>query len=601
MSLSCALWATSLQQWARRYIRLTQPARRRPEKRARRRAFFANGVEKMHTPWAVEGLPALLHLSLFLFFGGLAIFLFNVDHEVFICVVSWIGLFSAVYVLITMLPLIRLDSPYYTPLSIPAWFPYATIHYATFAFLRPRFKNAEDVKRFFELTGRYRGWISGGMEKTAEKMAEERSSKIDTGILDWTISALDDDDSLEEFVEAIPGFLKSELVGDLIEQLPDDVSRRLSRALGEFWSRTLSSNSVIDKVKTHRLDISLDAINSLPDVNGVSSALSLILFNFWDQVPKTVELGNTVARWYTGNDGGTTGYAQRIVVKVLWAVRERDDRWFKLADRVCGLPECALRDVLTHGDDSGSLALLIHLTRRALRSDNHWGILGDFTQIDIRNTQSGLQLDFCTLWNEMVQEAMKQGSTGLPLSILREIRHHYIALHQGTNSAPTAFSSSTGDYSHILLKPSSYPLCKIASLAQNATLLRLRTRGLVNTGGMCFANAILQLLVHSPSFWNLFREQGGLKGRRGVGSPETGGGATPLVDATVRFLEEFVFKEPPPSHQAAGEKEDEDLMKGYSTVDSFEPMYMYDVMKEKRRLKSLLVRSVVRMRPFVAD
>ena len=601
MSLSCALWATSLQQWARRYIRLTQPARRRPEKRARRRAFFANGVEKMHTPWAVEGLPALLHLSLFLFFGGLAIFLFNVDHEVFICVVSWIGLFSAVYVLITMLPLIRLDSPYYTPLSIPAWFPYATIHYATFAFLRPRFKNAEDVKRFFELTGRYRGWISGGMEKTAEKMAEERSSKIDTGILDWTISALDDDDSLEEFVEAIPGFLKSELVGDLIEQLPDDVSRRLSRALGEFWSRTLSSNSVIDKVKTHRLDISLDAINSLPDVNGVSSALSLILFNFWDQVPKTVELGNTVARWYTGNDGGTTGYAQRIVVKVLWAVRERDDRWFKLADRVCGLPECALRDVLTHGDDSGSLALLIHLTRRALRSDNHWGILGDFTQIDIRNTQSGLQLDFCTLWNEMVQEAMKQGSTGLPLSILREIRHHYIALHQGTNSAPTAFSSSTGDYSHILLKPSSYPLCKIASLAQNATLLRLRTRGLVNTGGICFANAILQLLVHSPSFWNLFREQGGLKGRRGVGSPETGGGATPLVDATVRFLEEFVFKEPPPSHQAAGEKEDEDLMKGYSTVDSFEPMYMYDVMKEKRRLKSLLVRSVVRMRPFVAD
>ena len=601
MSLSCALWATSLQQWARRYIRLTQPARRRPEKRARMRAFFANGVEKMHTPWAVEGLPALLHLSLFLFFGGLAIFLFNVNHEVFICVVSWIGLFSAVYVLITMLPLIRLDSPYYTPLSIPAWFPYATIHYAIFAFLRPRFETAEDVKRYLELRGRYRGWISWGMEKTAEKTAEERSLKIDTGILDWTISALDDDDSLEELVEAIPGFLKSELVGDLIEQLPDDVSRRLSRALGEFWSRTLSSNSVIDKVKTHRLDISLDAINSLPDVNGVSSALSLILFNFWDQVPKTVELGNTVARWYTGNDGGTTGYAQRIVVKVLWAVRERDDRWFKLADRVCGLPECALRDVLTHGDDSGSLALLIHLTRRALRSDNHWGILGDFTQIDIRNTQSGLQLDFCTLWNEMVQEAMKQGSTGLPLSILREIRRHYIALHQGTNSAPTAFSSSTGDYSHILLKPSSYPLCKIASLAQNATLLRLRTRGLVNTGGMCFANAILQLLVHSPSFWNLFREQGGLKGRRGVGSPETGGGAIPLVDATVRFLEEFVFKEPPPSHQAAGEKEDEDLMKGYSTVDSFEPMYMYDVMKEKRRLKSLLVRSVVRMRPFVAD
>jgi hypothetical protein len=97
MSVSCALWATSLHQWARRYIRLTQPARCSPDKRARMRAFFANGVDKMHVPWAVEGLPALLHLSLFMFFGGLGIFLFNVDQEVFTCVVSWVGLFSTVY------------------------------------------------------------------------------------------------------------------------------------------------------------------------------------------------------------------------------------------------------------------------------------------------------------------------------------------------------------------------------------------------------------------------------------------------------------------------------------------------------------------------
>ena len=48
---------------------------------------YANGVDKMHIPWAVEGLPTLLHLSLFLFFGGLVIFLFNIDQEVFICVV----------------------------------------------------------------------------------------------------------------------------------------------------------------------------------------------------------------------------------------------------------------------------------------------------------------------------------------------------------------------------------------------------------------------------------------------------------------------------------------------------------------------------------
>ena len=91
------------------------------------RAFFSNGVEKMHTPWAVEGLPMLLHLSLFLFFGGLVIYLFNVDQEVFICVVPWVGLFLMVYGIITLLPLIRQDSPYNTPLSTPLWNLFAII------------------------------------------------------------------------------------------------------------------------------------------------------------------------------------------------------------------------------------------------------------------------------------------------------------------------------------------------------------------------------------------------------------------------------------------------------------------------------------------
>ena len=50
-------------------------------------------------------------------------------------------------------------------------------------------------------------------------------------------------------------------------------------------------------------------------------------------------------------------------------MRERDDRWFELAARVFGLPERDLRDILTNDDDSGSLAVLIHLARRSFRSD----------------------------------------------------------------------------------------------------------------------------------------------------------------------------------------------------------------------------------------
>ena len=129
----------------------------------------------------------------------------------------------------------------------------------------------------------------------------------------------------------------------------------------------------------------------------------------------------------------------------------------------------------------------------------------------------------------------------------------------------------------------------------NAALQHLRARGLVNTGGMCSANVVLQLLVHSPPLWNLFRQLGDLKELRREGGPVTGDCATPLVDATVRFFEEFMDKEePPPTRQAAygkPRKGGEAKKESNDHVDSFEPTYIYDAMKEKRKLKGLLVRS----------
>jgi hypothetical protein len=74
---------------------------------------------------------------------------------------------------------------------------------------------------------------------------------------------------------------------------------------------------------------------------------------------------------------------------------------------------------------------------------------------------------------------------------------------------------------------------------------------------MCFVNAVLQLLVRSPPFWNLFRELGDLKGQRAAGVPETGGGETPLADATVRFFEKFVLMGKPSQQATRGEMRDE--------------------------------------------
>jgi hypothetical protein len=241
--------ATSLHQWARRYIRVAQLARCRPEKRARMRAFFANGVDKMHIPWAVEGLPVLLHLSVFLFFGGLAIFLFNIDHAVFRSVIWWIGLFIVVYGLITVMPIVRYDSPYYSPLSRSAWFLYSGMNYVFFnALFLIAFHcgSYETWDRCVDLMDHYRGWMFVDVVKAAEETVSERSSRIDIDIFGWTIGVLGEDESLEKFFEAIPGLFNSKLVKHLERDFPLIHLNTFWITLFGFMRRTLSSNSITE-------------------------------------------------------------------------------------------------------------------------------------------------------------------------------------------------------------------------------------------------------------------------------------------------------------------------------------------------------------------
>ena len=88
------------------------------------RAFFADGVDQVDIPWAVEGLPALLHLSMFLLFSGLLILLFNINNTVFWWVIWCVGVSLTMYGWITLVPIFRHDSPYYAPLSGSGWLLY---------------------------------------------------------------------------------------------------------------------------------------------------------------------------------------------------------------------------------------------------------------------------------------------------------------------------------------------------------------------------------------------------------------------------------------------------------------------------------------------
>ena len=183
MSTACALWATLMQQWTRRYVKVADGPYGQP-KRARIRAYFADGVEKFALAAAVEVLPVLLHVSVVIFYIGLIDFLLNINHTVAFTMLSLVAFFSLVYFVLSIMPLYFHNSPYQTPASAVFWFIREAAPLIELWFL----KNTEDVKR--NMRDR-RDKIALGMRRALEKTAVNLTWEMDFKALEWTPMSLD--------------------------------------------------------------------------------------------------------------------------------------------------------------------------------------------------------------------------------------------------------------------------------------------------------------------------------------------------------------------------------------------------------------------------
>ena len=483
------------------------------------RAFFAGGVDKMRLPLAVEGLPVLVHLSVFLFFTGLVIFLVNVNNTVYLSIIWWLGSFAILYGCITFMPLFQPDSPYFTPLSTPISFisAFALVAILGFIFVfyccaiiavalcarlrtwftpvliticscagpgdRHRLRDWLDYRPDWSLLFRrrirrsYSHWVDVLMSEAlrimnigqaAEEIISNRSSEIDLGILDWTIGAMGEDDALEKFFDAIPGFFNSPMVTDL-KKLPAHMFRsKFVASWGGFLARNLLSNSVSDDIRTRRLGLSMNVIKEICDDNGPSNILRHLSSLRFDHMPPSIQAAQILAPWYTSGDPNTSGLARYTVAKMLPYVRERDDRWITFAEDVFGLPEHILRGHVAHGDHSVLLAIFNHTARQVIHTEPwKWEMLPSISKFDILNTLPGLQNEFCAIWNEIVRKARDKKDPHV--QVLHGIRHLYIALHHGTHAAPTEFDAATPSDT-ILNDPHAYPLCDIAIHHPDSTL-----------------------------------------------------------------------------------------------------------------------------------
>jgi Family of unknown function (DUF6535) len=465
ISLTCAMLATLLQQWARRYIRTTQLPRSTPHKRAQMRAFFVKGVDRFQVAWAVETLPALVHLSVFLFFAGLLIFLLNVNHTVFGPVCCWVVLSSAVYACITFLPIFWPDSPYYAPLSSAAWLLCTTIPYVFFAamtFIPFRHRRTFwNWVHFCDLRDRYRRWILGGIEKAAEEITSERTSEINCRIVDWTVEALGEDDALEKFLEAIPGFYQTDVTEE--HDLPQEVQKKIEIAAGKFLNRTFSSGSVCKSVLESRVSTCLNAAFVVGGHSGVAEVLRTMVDGNLYGGPQSVEMGHFLMRWVKrkGVLVAVMAEVRCIVALILQSAREHDDRWKALTQDHLGISEQDLEHYLAHGD-TVLLASLICVIFQLSLSSWDWmpfSALKILSTLDICDTVPTVRGIFCLMWNQLFRIAEVSGAYSPPVCVLNCIRHLYISAHHSSNSQPTAFSDSTNSLDEVLFKPSSYPLC----------------------------------------------------------------------------------------------------------------------------------------------
>ncbi|KAG6902353.1 hypothetical protein C0995_001150 [Termitomyces sp. Mi166 len=188
-SLSAALCATLVQQWVKDYMQRVQ-RHKKPLRRARVRAFLFNGTQKWRMNEVVQCIPALLHLSLFLFFAGLLVFLGPISPAV-ACTVGTVIICCLIsYGLATLAPVIDLSSPYETVLSTTCW----------------------------NLRHRVTSWYHqyDNHRKSSSQLTRARTQRAldsyfqDIYALLSALSWITDERELQQFSAGIPGFLESE-------------------------------------------------------------------------------------------------------------------------------------------------------------------------------------------------------------------------------------------------------------------------------------------------------------------------------------------------------------------------------------------------------
>ena len=193
-----------------------------PHVSAHVREYFVQGARKFGIHALVEVLPTLLLSSVMLFFAGLVVFAFRANNVVAYITLAIVAFCSLSYIILTLMPLFFHDCPYQTS-------PTSIIWYAAQIVLLLISYVVHHCAKGLQRLGKIKGTVTDKTVKSLQRWHESKALSISEGIfshfensakrtsmdmyraaLSWTLSLIDEDSELEEFISGIPGLRESE-------------------------------------------------------------------------------------------------------------------------------------------------------------------------------------------------------------------------------------------------------------------------------------------------------------------------------------------------------------------------------------------------------
>jgi hypothetical protein len=267
-----------VQQWVRRYRKLTQHSDS-PTERVRIRTFLFAGIKRFQVRLVVENVSLLLHAAIFLFFVGLVEFLFAINDEVAQVVVAVIAFFAALYISLTSLPMIYQQCPFQTPLTAVFWY---MAHVLAIVILSPfTFSNCAR-KKIHDL------WkhTKGGFDKHILD-AVKVNRTIDSKAVKMTLSMCRGDTEVEAFLEAVSGYLSDDVSGSRFGDIgpllnPQGHDMPLGKRIVHLLSSCVQGDGKMDEVERRHRAVTCSRV-----VFGLSKAFSFAQKTTLD-LPKSI-------------------------------------------------------------------------------------------------------------------------------------------------------------------------------------------------------------------------------------------------------------------------------------------------------------------------